>query len=93
MIDKKDVDKIALLARLKLSEDEKELFTGQLKDIVGYIDFLSELDTPEASEEENSVSGLSFREDIPEESDKIKDILSIAPDAESCCFRVKKVLE
>jgi aspartyl-tRNA(Asn)/glutamyl-tRNA(Gln) amidotransferase subunit C len=40
-----DVEKVALLARLRLSEDELEHMTGQLADIVGYVDQLSEVDT------------------------------------------------
>jgi aspartyl-tRNA(Asn)/glutamyl-tRNA(Gln) amidotransferase subunit C len=40
-----DVEKVALLARLRLSHDELEHMTGQLADIVGYVDQLSEVDT------------------------------------------------
>jgi aspartyl-tRNA(Asn)/glutamyl-tRNA(Gln) amidotransferase subunit C len=40
-----DVEKVALLARLRLSDDELEHMTGQLADIVGYVDQLSEVDT------------------------------------------------
>jgi len=39
-----DVLKVAQLARLTLSEEEVELFTRQLGQIVGYIEQLSELD-------------------------------------------------
>jgi aspartyl-tRNA(Asn)/glutamyl-tRNA(Gln) amidotransferase subunit C len=41
----KDVDYIAKLARLYLSDQEKENFTGQLDSILSYIDKLNELDT------------------------------------------------
>ena len=40
-----DVEKVALLARLRLSDDELEHMTGQLAAIVGYVDQLSEVDT------------------------------------------------
>jgi aspartyl-tRNA(Asn)/glutamyl-tRNA(Gln) amidotransferase subunit C len=40
-----DVEKVALLARLRLSGDELEHMTGQLADIVGYVEQLSEVDT------------------------------------------------
>jgi aspartyl-tRNA(Asn)/glutamyl-tRNA(Gln) amidotransferase subunit C len=40
-----DVEKVALLARLRLSEVELEIMTGQLAQIVGYVDQLGEVDT------------------------------------------------
>ena len=44
-ITKKDVEYVARLARLKLSEAEKEQFTSQLGRIVGYVEKLNELNT------------------------------------------------
>jgi aspartyl-tRNA(Asn)/glutamyl-tRNA(Gln) amidotransferase subunit C len=40
-----DVEKVALLARLQLSDAELETMTGQLAQIVGYVDQLAEVDT------------------------------------------------
>jgi aspartyl-tRNA(Asn)/glutamyl-tRNA(Gln) amidotransferase subunit C len=40
-----DVEKVALLARLRLTDDELERMTGQLGGIVGYVDLLGEVDT------------------------------------------------
>ena len=44
-VSKKEVEKIALLAKLKLSDEEKEKFTVQLSEILDYINKLNELDT------------------------------------------------
>lgn len=55
---KEDVQKIAHLARLKLSDEEVERFSGQLTDILDYVDVLKELDT-EGVEESSQVTGLS----------------------------------
>lgn len=44
-ITKSEVEKIALLANLELTEVEKDSLAGQLADIVDYIDQLNELDT------------------------------------------------
>lgn len=44
-ITRADVEKVALLARLLLTEDELEAMTEQLGQIVGYVDLLSEVDT------------------------------------------------
>jgi aspartyl-tRNA(Asn)/glutamyl-tRNA(Gln) amidotransferase subunit C len=40
-----DVEKVALLGRLRLSNSEIETLTPQLVDIVGYVDQLSEAET------------------------------------------------
>jgi len=44
-ITRADVDKVALLARLQLSEAELESLTVELAQIVGYVDQLAEVDT------------------------------------------------
>lgn len=45
MISKKDVDHVALLGRLELTNEEKEMFTNQLNDILGHFQSLERLDT------------------------------------------------
>ena len=40
-----DVEKVALLARLQLSDDELDRLTGELVQIVGYVDQLAEVET------------------------------------------------
>jgi aspartyl-tRNA(Asn)/glutamyl-tRNA(Gln) amidotransferase subunit C len=44
-ISRAEVEKVALLARLQLSEAEVETMTDQLAQIVGYVDQLAEVDT------------------------------------------------
>jgi aspartyl-tRNA(Asn)/glutamyl-tRNA(Gln) amidotransferase subunit C len=44
-LSRSDVEKVALLARLRLTDAELETITGQLADIVGYVDLLSEVNT------------------------------------------------
>ena len=45
MITVKDVEHVAKLARLELSEDEKEKFTKQLGDVLKHVDAMNEVDT------------------------------------------------
>jgi aspartyl-tRNA(Asn)/glutamyl-tRNA(Gln) amidotransferase subunit C len=40
-----DVEKVALLARLQLTEAELSAMTEQLREVVAYVDLLSEVDT------------------------------------------------
>lgn len=44
-ISRTDVEKVALLARLQLTDAELETMTDQLAQIVGYVDQLAEVDT------------------------------------------------
>jgi aspartyl-tRNA(Asn)/glutamyl-tRNA(Gln) amidotransferase subunit C len=44
MIDREQVRKVALLARLELTPEEEEQFTTQLGSILEYVEQLSELD-------------------------------------------------
>ena len=45
MISRKEVEKVASLARLSLSAEELDRMTAQMGDILGYFSLLSELDT------------------------------------------------
>ncbi|MCL2766565.1 MAG: Asp-tRNA(Asn)/Glu-tRNA(Gln) amidotransferase subunit GatC [Peptococcaceae bacterium] len=45
MISKEDVDHVALLSRLILTDDEREVFTSQLNDVLGHMRLLEQLDT------------------------------------------------
>lgn len=45
MIDRDQVQKVANLARLSLTPEEEINFTGQINDILTYVEQLSELDT------------------------------------------------
>jgi aspartyl-tRNA(Asn)/glutamyl-tRNA(Gln) amidotransferase subunit C len=42
---RQDVEKVSLLARLRLSEEELALMTTQMGQIVAYVESLAELDT------------------------------------------------
>lgn len=60
-----DVEKIALLSRLKLTAEEVEMFRGQLGNIIDYIEMLSEVDIEGVEPFINAASeGNVFRNDI-----------------------------
>jgi len=89
-----DVEHVAKLARLDLSEQEKEMFTAQLSAILKYAEKLKELDTEEV-EPTTHVLHLSnvMREDEVHESLPIEKVLRNAPDDEDGQFKVPAVLE
>jgi aspartyl-tRNA(Asn)/glutamyl-tRNA(Gln) amidotransferase subunit C len=95
-LNKKDVEYVAKLARLELSAEEEEKFTGQLESILGFMDKLNKLETG-AVKPTSHIIGLKnvYREDVvrecpPEERERI---LGNAPKREGELFRVKKVIE
>ncbi|MFC3800297.1 Asp-tRNA(Asn)/Glu-tRNA(Gln) amidotransferase subunit GatC [Cohnella sp. GCM10012308] len=90
----KDVEHVANLARLTLTDDEKEQFTGQLNAILKYAEKLNELDTA-GVEPTSHVLPLSnvMREDAPKASLPIEKVLRNAPEAEDDQFKVPAVLE
>ncbi|OUM97873.1 MAG: asparaginyl/glutamyl-tRNA amidotransferase subunit C [Paenibacillaceae bacterium ZCTH02-B3] len=90
----RDVEHVALLARLELSDREKELFAGQLGAILRYIEKLNELDT-DGVEPTSHVLPISnvMRDDEPRPSWPLDKVLENAPDKEDGQFKVPAVLE
>jgi aspartyl-tRNA(Asn)/glutamyl-tRNA(Gln) amidotransferase subunit C len=92
-ITKKEVEHVANLARLSLSEDELEKMTDQLDTILLYMDKLNELDTQQIKPTTHvfSVSN-AFREDIVQESLSQADAVKNGPQQNGEFFQVPKVL-
>ncbi|MBP2002484.1 aspartyl-tRNA(Asn)/glutamyl-tRNA(Gln) amidotransferase subunit C [Paenibacillus shirakamiensis] len=90
----KDVEHVAKLARLDLTQEEKEVFTEQLSAILKYAEKLNELDT-EGVEATTHVLHLSnvMREDVTHESLPAEKVFLNAPDEEDGQFKVPAVLE
>jgi aspartyl-tRNA(Asn)/glutamyl-tRNA(Gln) amidotransferase subunit C len=88
------VEHVAQLARLTLSDQEKELFCEQLSSILEYAQRLQELDTsaipPTATvlPLENVMRDDQIRPSLP-----LEDALANAPDTENDYFRVPVILE
>lgn len=93
-ISKKDVEYVAKLARLKLSEKEKEKFTKQLDQILKYVDKLNELDTEKVKPTSHVLPLKNvFREDKAGKSLKVEKVLENAPEKVKGFFKVPKVIE
>jgi aspartyl-tRNA(Asn)/glutamyl-tRNA(Gln) amidotransferase subunit C len=88
-----EVERIAALARLALTEDEKTLYTEQLGRILDYARQVGELDTRGASPTTAvDVERLRERPDVPHVPLSREAALANAPDAAAGLFRVPKVL-
>jgi len=88
------VEHVALLGRLRLSEEERERFTTQLNSILEYFEQLRQLDTSGVAPMSHAVAMSNvFREDEPAEPLSPKEALHNAPDQARDCFRVPRVIE
>ncbi len=93
-ITRNDVEHVARLARLRFSEDQLEVFTSQLNDILAYFDKLQKLDTTSVEPSSHAVNLTNvFREDVVTASIPEEESLKNAPASERGCFRVPKVIE
>jgi aspartyl-tRNA(Asn)/glutamyl-tRNA(Gln) amidotransferase subunit C len=93
-LSKEEVEHVAKLARLAVSEEEKEAFSRQLSEILTYIGKLNELDTSKV-QPTSHVLDLSnvLRDDVIRESLSTTDVLANAPDRVNDFFRVPKIIE
>lgn len=90
----KDVEHVAKLARLDLSEAEKETFTEQLNAILKYAEKLNELDTTNVEPTSHAMPLVNvMREDKARPSWPMDKVLLNAPDEEDGQFKVPAVLE
>ncbi len=93
-IDIKQIEQIANLSRIKLTDDEKDIFREQLTDILGYIEKLNELDTDDVQPMAYATSIKNvFREDQQKSSFPRQEILELSPSSANGFFKVPKVLE
>jgi aspartyl-tRNA(Asn)/glutamyl-tRNA(Gln) amidotransferase subunit C len=89
-----DVEHIAELARLTLSDEEKAIYQEQLSAILEYFETLEGLDTGAISPTATVLPLRSvMREDDARPSTPREDILANAPAAEEGCFEVPAVLD
>ena len=89
-----EVEHIGELARLGLSDAEKEMFRDQLSAILDYADMLSRLDTTGVPPTASALPLSNvMRQDEVTPSLPIGEGLANAPDADADQFRVRAVLE
>ena len=94
MITKEQVQHVAKLARLSLTENEVTLYTEQLSKILDYIDQLNEVKTEGIEPMTQPIPTVNvMREDIIKKQFERQDVLSNAPHEEYGFFRVPKIGE
>lgn len=93
MLERADVDKVAHLARLTLTEAEADQFTPQLGDILDYFEQLSELDVADVEPTTRAidVSNITRKDTLMPYADRDA-IFACAPEQEENYFKVPKIM-
>ena len=91
-LSEKDVQYVARLARLELSEEEVQRFSRQLSSILEYVEQLNVLDVKDVEPLAHVLDLKNvFREDEAKPSLPQKEILSNGPETMAGHFRVPKI--
>jgi aspartyl-tRNA(Asn)/glutamyl-tRNA(Gln) amidotransferase subunit C len=89
-----DVQRVAVLARLRLTADEEIELTAQLDAILAYMDKLNEIDTSDVELFSHATATTNaFREDKVTNQPDADALLANAPDRDGTFFKVPKILE
>jgi len=93
-ISKQEVEHVAKLSRLELTDEEKERLTNQLSNILTYVEKLNELET-QGVEPTSHVLDISnvMRDDVPVDSLTQEKALANAPEMAAGHYKVPKIIE
>ncbi len=92
-ITRADVEHVAMLARLALTDEEMDQLTGELRAIVDYAAEVSALDTADVRPTAHPLPLVNvFRPDDPKPGLDRDEVLAEAPAAEDGQFRVPRIL-
>ncbi len=93
-ISREEVEHVAHLARLSLTDEEKTRMGEELSSILGYIDQLRELDTSSVEPTSHAIPMVNvIREDEVRPSYPVEAMLGNAPEREGDFVRVPKIIE
>ena len=94
IISDETIEYVGILAKLELSDEEKEQAKKDMANMLDYIDTLNELDTSEV-EQMSHVFPVNnvFREDVVTNGDDRDEILANAPEAKEGAFVVPKTFD
>ena len=92
MITIKDVEHVAKLARLELTQEEKEMFTHQLGSVLEYAEKMNEVDTTGIEPMNHPIDFTNvMREDNKIYENTREELMQNAPDVEGEFFKVPKI--
>ena len=89
-----EVDRIAVLARLRLTAEEKSHLVRQLDNILEYMDKLNQLDTAQIEAFSHRIDTMpALRDDVVTNQPDPEALLANAPDRDGTFFKVPKIIE
>jgi len=92
-LSKKEVEHVALLARLALSEEEKERFRAQLSSVLEYADIINRLDTEKVAPTYHVLPIQNVeRPDKKHETLPLEETLQNAPQQDGNYFKVPRII-
>ncbi len=92
-LSREEVEKVSLLARLRLDDEQLDKMTAQLGQIVNYVESLSTLDTEDVQPMAHAIEIHNvFAADEARPSLDRADALANAPKRDDECYRVPAVL-
>lgn len=92
MITIKDVEHVAKLARLDLTEEEKVKFSKQLGDILKYVEQMNKVDTTNVEPMSHAIPVVNvMREDVVVSENTKEELMANAPLKEDGFFKVPKI--
>lgn len=93
-LDQETVRRIAVLARLRVSEDQVAMLAGELSGIMHWVEQLAEVDTSDVAPMTSvAAMALFLRDDIVTDGGVPEAVLANAPDRADDFFAVPKVVE
>jgi aspartyl-tRNA(Asn)/glutamyl-tRNA(Gln) amidotransferase subunit C len=89
-----DITKLGRLARIALSDSDKQLFEQEISGIMKWVEQLQEVNTDNVPALTSvSQMQLRWREDVVSDGNQVDAVLANAPKADYGCFGVPKVIE
>ena len=92
-ISAQEVQRVAVLARLRLTAAERTQLTKDLDGILGYMDKLNEVETSNVAPFTSAVEIQELREDTVTNQPDTEVLLANAPDRYDNFFKVPKIIE
>ena len=94
IISDETIEYVGILAKLELSDEEKEQAKKDMANMLDYIDTLNELDTSGVEPMSHVFPVINvFREDVVTNGDDREEILANAPEAKEGAFVVPKTFD
>ncbi len=96
LMKKEDIEHLATLARIRLTEEEKTNFEGDLSSIMDYVSTVSDIvsDDIKTSPEIGAVNNVFRKDEVTNTPDQYtKDVLEEMPSTDGQYLKVKKILQ